>query len=54
MQVLGQGLKDALERQNDDDADIFKALECFMFSNLRTKILTDDVIKYVTDVITLI
>ena len=31
MQVLGQGLEDALERQNDDDADILKALQCFFF-----------------------
>ena len=31
MQVLGQGLKDALEQQNDDDADIPKMLQCFFF-----------------------
>ena len=45
MQVLVQGLDDALERQNDDDADILKVLQCFVFSNLRSKLLTDDVIK---------
>ena len=31
MQVLGQGLEDALERQNNDDADILKVLQCFFF-----------------------
>ena len=53
MQVLGQGLEDALERQNDD-ADILEVLQCFFFSNLRSKLLTDDVINNVCDVITLI
>ena len=48
-----QGLEDALQYQNDDDADILKVLQCF-FSNLRSKLLTDDVIKTVCDVITLI
>ena len=33
MQVLGQELKDALEPQNDDDADILKVLQCFVWSN---------------------
>ena len=49
-----QELEDALERQNDDDddADIRKVLQCF-FSNLRSKLLTNDVIKTVCDVITL-
>ena len=45
MQVLGQGLEDALESQNNDDADILKVLQCFFFSNLRSILLTDDVIK---------
>ena len=54
MQVLGQGLKDALKCQNDDNADILKVLQCFFFSNLRSKLMTDDVIKNVCDVITLI
>ena len=54
MQVLGQGLEDALERQNNDDADILKVSQCFFFSNLRSKLLTDDVIKTVCEVITLI
>ena len=49
-----QGLEDALKCQNDDDADIFKVLQCFFFSNLRSKLMTDDVIKNVCDVITLI
>ena len=30
-QVLGQGLEDALERQNNDDVDILKVLKCFFF-----------------------
>ena len=34
MQVLNQGLKDALECENHDDADILKVLQCFFFSNL--------------------
>ena len=54
MQVLGQGLEDALERQNNEDVDILKVLDCFFFSNLQSKLLTDDVIKNVCDVITLI
>ena len=33
MQVLGQGLEDALEPQNDNNADILKVLQCFVFSN---------------------
>ena len=45
MQVLGQGLK---------DTNILKVLLCFFFSNLRSKLLTDDVIKNVCDVIILI
>ena len=45
MQALSQGLEDALERQIDDDADILKVLQCFFSSNLRSKLLTDDVIK---------
>ena len=48
MKVLGQGLEDALEPQNDD-ADILKVVQCFVwsntFSNLRSKLLTDGVIK---------
>ena len=48
-----QGLEDAFEHQNDDDADILKVLQCF-FSNLRWKLLTDDIIKTVCDIITLI
>ena len=51
MQVLLQGLEDVLERQNNDDADILKVLQCFFFSNLRSKLLTNDVIKNVCDVI---
>ena len=31
MQVLGQGLEDALKRQNNDDVDILKVLQCFFF-----------------------
>ena len=33
MQVLGQELEDVLdlERQNDDDADTLKVLQCFFF-----------------------
>ena len=54
MQVLGQGFEDALEPQRDDYADILKVLQCFAFSNLRSKLLTDDIIKNVCDVITLI
>ena len=45
MQVLGQRLK---------DANILKLLQCFFFSNLRSKLLTVDVIKSVCDVIILI
>ena len=35
MKVLGQGLEDALEPQNDDvdDADILKVVLCFVWSN---------------------
>ena len=51
MQVLRQGLEDVLERQNNDDVDILKVLQCFFFSNLRSKLLTNDVIKNVCDVI---
>ena len=47
-QALGQGLEDALEPQNDDDADISKMLQGFVrantLSNLSLKLLTDDVI----------
>ena len=28
-----QGLEDALEPKNDDDADILKVLQCFVWSN---------------------
>ena len=45
IQVLGQGLENALERQNNDDVNILKVLQCFFFSNLRSKLLADDVIK---------
>ena len=31
MQVLGQGLQDALGPQNDDDIDILKVLQCFVW-----------------------
>ena len=48
-----QEFEDALERQINDDADILLVLQCF-FANLRSKLLTDDVIKTVCDVITLI
>ena len=54
MQVFGQGLEDALKCQNDDDADTFKVLQCFFFSNLQLEPLSDDVIKTVCDVITVI
>ena len=54
MHVLGQGLDDALKRQNNDDVGILKVLQCFFFSYLRLKLLTDDVIKNVCDVIILI
>ena len=34
MKVLGQGLEDALEPQNDnDDADILKVVQCFVSPN---------------------
>ena len=33
MKVLGQGLEDALEPQNDDDADIVEVVQCFVWSN---------------------
>ena len=42
--ILGQGLENALERQNNDDV-IIKVLQCFFFSNLRSNLLADDVIK---------
>ena len=32
-QDLDQELEDALEPQNDDDADILKVLQCFVWSN---------------------
>ena len=32
MKVLGQGLEDALEPQNDD-VDILKVVRCFVWSN---------------------
>ena len=55
---LGQGLKDALGPQNNVDADIPKVLRCFIRSNtffkFTIKTLTDDVIKSICDVITLI
>ena len=44
MQVLGQGLDDVLKRQNNDDVDILKLLQCFFFSDLRLRLLADDVI----------
>ena len=52
MQVLGSGLEDTLKCQNDDNADILKVLQCLFFSNLRSKLLADDVIKNLCDVIT--
>ena len=35
MKILGQGLEDASEPQNDDvdDADILKVVQCFVWSN---------------------
>ena len=45
MQALGQEFEDPLKPQNDDNADILKVLQCFVFSHLRSKLLTDDVIK---------
>ena len=34
MKVLGQRFKNALEPQNDDDdADILKVVQCFVWSN---------------------
>ena len=50
MKILSQGLEDALEPQNDDDdADIPKVVQCFVwsntFSNSQSKLLTDDVIN---------
>ena len=34
MKVLGQGFKNALEPQNDDDdTDILKVVQCFVWSN---------------------
>ena len=45
MQVLSQEL---------EDTNILTVLQCFFFSNLRSKLLTDDVIKSVCDVIILI
>ena len=57
MKVLGQGLKDALEPQNDgrysQSGAMFRLVK-HSFSNLRSKLLTDDVIKNVCNVITLI
>ena len=54
MKVLGQGFENAIEPQNDDD-DVLKVMMMMMFSNfrlvkhsfsyLRSKLLTDDVIK---------
>ena len=54
-----QVLADALEPQyDDDDADIQSGamfyLVKYSFSNLRSKLVTDDVINHVCDVITLI
>ena len=54
MQVLGQGLQDALAPQNDDDTNILKVLQCFFFSNLRLELLAEEVIENVSDVIILI
>ena len=50
MQGLGQGLEDDLELQyDDDDADTLKVVQCFVwsnsFSNLQSKLFTDNVIK---------
>ena len=40
MQVLGQGLKGTLEPHNDDDdADILKVVQCFVWSNTLFQIL---------------
>ena len=49
MKIFSQGLEDVLEPQNDDDnADILQVVQCFVWSNtlsnLRSKLLTDDVI----------
>ena len=34
MNILSQGIEDALEPQNDDDnADILKVVQCFVWSN---------------------
>ena len=34
MKILSRGLEDALEPQNDDDdADILKVVQCFVWSN---------------------
>ena len=40
MQVLGQGLEDALEPQND--ADILKVRQCFVRSNTHFQIYTQN------------
>ena len=34
MQVLGQGLEDALKPENDDDADILKVMQSFFGQTL--------------------
>ena len=39
MQVPGQGLVDALEPQNDDDAGILKVLQGFVWSNTLFKLM---------------
>ena len=39
MKVLGQGLDDALERQNNHDVDILKVLQCFFFFRFTIKTL---------------
>ena len=60
MTVLGQGFENALEPQNDDDdADILKVVQCFVWSNIlfliydqNSRQITSS--KSVCDVITLI
>ena len=50
---MRQNHEDAWGTQNVDDADIPEVLQCFVWSNnlsnLRSKLLTDDVIKNVCD-----
>ena len=39
MQVLGQGLEDALERQNNDDVDNSQSVAMFLFFKFTIKTL---------------